>query len=309
MRNIATPKHNGQTMIKKTTLALATVLLFNLTTKAQTFELDQVRQIPSISESNMKTIALSIQKLFDQAIKEPEKNSTIKAVSETVYGYYDTDGDSKLDKVNPRNGKQYAQSDESDLKKNNRLLFNLTFDDIGKLVVPDKIYVISNRQEEENRRILTVGLLAFELNVTEDIKKELSTVQLKNLAKADVNSLTGGLNPVTIKIPFNLSFGTAKSKETQGKVIKRGEQIDITISRYFKGVEEKNKFIDMIKEQTDILQYKKGEFDFIIEETSFGYHIDINIMRDMIWSSQPTSFSVTTEKVKSFSGQGKKANK
>ncbi len=296
-------------MIKKLTFALTTVLLLNLTATAQTFELDQVRQVPSIDESNMKIIAFSVQKLFDEAIKEPEKYSTIKAVSETVYGFYDTDGDGRLDKVNPRNGKQYSTSDNEELKKNDRFLFNLTFDEKGNLVVPEKIYIISNREEEKDRRILTVGLIAFELPVTESVRTELSKVSLQNIAKADVNSLTGGLNPVTVKIPFNLKYGASKSTETTGKAIKSGDNIKISISRYFKGVEEENKFILMLKEQTDILEYKKGEFDFIIEASSFGYHIDINIMRDMVWSSQPKSFSVITEKVKSFTGQGKKIKK
>jgi PAS domain-containing protein len=296
-------------MTKKLTFALATVLLLNLTATAQTYELDQVRQVPSIDESNMKIIAFSVQKLFDEVIKEPEKYSSIKAVSETVYGFYDTDGDGRLDKVNPRNGKQYSSSDSEELKKNNRFLFNLIFDDKGNLVVPEKIYVISNREEEKDRRILTVGLIAFELPISESVRAELLKVRLQNIAKADVNSLTGGLNPVTIKIPFNLKYGASKSTETTGKALKSGDNIKISISRYFKGVEEENKFISMLKEQTDILEYKKGEFDFIIEASSFGYHIDINIMRDMVWSSQPKSFSVVTEKVKSFTGQGKKIKK
>lgn len=296
-------------MTKKLTFALATVLLLNLTATAQIYELDQVRQVPSIDESNMKIIAFTVQKLFDEVIKEPEKYSSIKAVSETVYGFYDTDGDGRLDKVNPRNGKQYSSSDSEELKKNNRFLFNLIFDEKGNLVVPEKIYVISNREEEKDRRILTVGLIAFELPISESVRAELLKVRLQNIAKADVNSLTGGLNPVTIKIPFNLKYGASKSTETTGKALKSGDNIKISISRYFKGVEEENKFISMLKEQTDILEYKKGEFDFIIEASSFGYHIDINIMRDMVWSSQPKSFSVVTEKVKSFTGQGKKIKK
>jgi len=54
---------------------------------------------------------------------------------------------------------------------------------------------------------------------------------------------------------------------------------------------------------------EQDNLDFIIEASSFGYHIDINIMRDMVWSSQPKNFSVVTEKVKSFTGQGKKIKK
>ena len=54
------------------------------------------------------------------------------------------------------------------------------------------------------------------------------------------------------------------------------------------------------------MQYKKGTFQFVIEEKFYNYHIDVNIGRDMVYSSQPKSFSVSTEHVKSFSGEGKK---
>ena len=297
-------------MTKKLPFALAIVLLLNLPTMAQTFEIDLIKQVPSITANNMKIIAVSVQKLFEEAIKNPDKNSSLKAVSDTVYGFYDIDGDRKLDKVNPRNGKQYTASDNEGLKKNSSLLFNLTFEDSGNLIVPEKIYVISNRDEDqEDRTIKTVGLLAFELTMTESIKSELSKVKLQDLAKTDVNSLTGGLNPVAIKIPFDLSFNASEAHETKGKAVKNIDLIDITINRYFKGWEEKEKFIKMLKEQTDILEYKKGDFEFVIEENSFDYHIDINIQRDIVWSSQPTRFLVKTEKLKSFSGDGKKIKK
>ncbi|MCA6368565.1 MAG: hypothetical protein IM618_16160 [Cytophagales bacterium] len=274
-------------------------------TKDQTFELDRVKQIPYINESSMKTIVLSIQKLFNEAIREPEKNSTIKAVSDTVYTYYDVNDDGLLDKVRSSIGKLYSQSDENDLKKNDRLLFNLTFDDHGNLDIPDRIYVISNREESVNRQNLIVGLFAFELNVTEDARTELSAVRLQNLAKFDDNS-SRGLTPVKIKIPLYLSFGAPEVVETKGRVIKRGDQIEITSNDY---IGDKDKLIETLKKQTNILEYKKGEFDFVIEKSSSYYYTDMNIFRGSVWSQQTQNFPIKSETVKSFLGQGKKVTK
>jgi len=304
MRNSITKKINK--MKKVVTVFLATIAI-SLSTFAQTYELDKVRQMPSIDEDNIKVIAFEIQELYATTIKNPEKNSTIKAVSETVSTFYKPSN--KYVKVNPINGKQYTSNDKEDLDKNTRLLFNLTFDENGKLIVPDKIYVISHREEDQaDRTIKKVGLIAFQLIITDDIKTKLSKVTLQHLAKADINSMTGELKPVSIKIPFELSAGLPKLYNTKGKVTKRGDNIYISIDRYFKGNEEQE-IIELIKKQTDILDYKKGNFDFVLEKKTQGCHLDFNIMRGMMYSSQPKSFSVETKTIKSFTGEGKKITK
>ncbi len=290
------------------------------------YELDEVKQLPTIDNSNMDIIAATIQQLFIEVLKDPIKYSTLSATEETVYSFYDSDEDRKLHKINPVNGKQYTSSDSTRLRLNQvssyrndiietSLFFNLTFDENGKLVVPEKINVISYRREDVKRNgstyIENVGLLAFELIITEDAKIQLSKVQLKNLAGIDVNSLTGGVKPVSIKCPFNLKYGISKSGETKGHAVKRGNFIDVSLSRYFKDTEEKTNIINLLKLQTEILTYKKGEFDFIIVKESSYRNVGFNIVADNIIANRVSKTSsggssTQAERVISFSGEGKK---
>ena len=142
--------------------------------------------------------------------------------------------------------------------------------------------------------------------IPDSIKTKLKSVKLKNAAAVDKNSLSGGLSPVSISIPFNLSFGYDEPNETSGTVIKRGNLIDISIKRYFRGVEEKEQFMELLKNNSELMQYKKGTFQFVIEEKHYGYRIDINIGRDMFLSSQPKSFSISSISVKSLTSTSKK---
>jgi len=306
---------------------ILTMLLLTFTAQAQkTYELHEVKQIPTIDKSNMDIIASSIQKLFKDALKDPLKNSSTTAANETVYAFYDSDDDRKLHQMNPSNGKQYTVSDSSRLRLNQinsyrkemaetTLLFNLTFDENGKLIVPEKINVISYRKEDVKKNgstyIEQVGLLAFELVVTDSIKKQLAQVKLKTLAQIDVNSLTSGLKPVAIHCPFNLQYGSYQSDKTTGHATKRGDNIDVTIERYFKDSEEKNNIITILKEKSEILTYKKGEFDFtIVKEISYrsvGFNIVAdNMIANRVSKTSAGGSSTQTEKVISFSGEGKK---
>lgn len=310
------------------TFTLLTLLLLNFTTtQAQKiYELHEVKQIPTIANDNMDIIASSIQKMFTDAIKDPQKNSTTAAANEVVYSFYDSDEDRKLHQMNPSNGKQYTVSDSSRLRLNQinsyrkemsetSLLFNLTFDENGKLIVPEKINVISYRTEDVKKNRSTyveqVGLLAFELVVSDSIKKQLAQVKLKTLAQIDVNSLTGGLKPVAILCPFNFKCGSYQSDKTKGHAIKKGDNIDISIEGYFKDSDEKDKIINILKEKSEILTYKKGEFDFIIaKEVSYrsvGFNIVAdNIIANRISKTSTGGSSKKVDKVISFSGEGKK---
>ena len=295
-------------------LAKSTVFLFlllaicfsSLNSNAQTVELDQVKQLPSISKRNMQAIAIVANNLYKLAKIEPIKYSNIKAVSETVYAFYDVDWNGSLDKVNPLNGRRFSEENRSDLDSNNRLLFNLEFDEQGKLIVPEFLYVISCREEtQDDRKIVTVGSIAFELP-TREYQDLLSKISLTNLAKTDINSLTGDLNPVAVKIPFELAIYEREPRITNGEAIKRGDRIDITINRYFDGIEEKEKFIKMLKTETDIQEYKKGRFNFSIAKTETKFYFDMNIPRGSMVSMQSTEFSIYNETVATFEGEGKK---
>lgn len=296
-------------MLAKTRFFLFHVLVifFNsLNSYGQTVELDEVKQLPSISRRNMQAIALVANNLYKLAKLEPTKYSNIKAVSETVYAFYDVDWNGTLDKINPLNGRRFSEESRGDLDVNNRLLFNLDFDEQGKLIVPEFLYVISCREEtQEDRKIVTVGSIAFKLP-TEEYQDLLSKILLTNLAKTDINSLTGELNPVAVKIPFELAIYEREPRITNGEAIKRGDRIDISIERYFDGIKEKEEFIEMIKAETDIQEYKKGRFNFSIAKTETEFYFDMNIPRGLMVSMQAIKFSVYNEKVATFEGEGKR---
>ena len=135
---------NYTIMKKKILLLIAIVLICVTGMKAQKiYELNDLKQIPDIDEDNMKIIALSIVDLYKNAIKTPEKYSSDEAVKDTVYLFYDKNWNGKLNKINPSNGEKYSSIKNEELEKNNRLLFNLNFDESGNLIVPEKIFVIS----------------------------------------------------------------------------------------------------------------------------------------------------------------------
>jgi len=292
--------------MKKTSLLfIATILFFSQGLYAQKiYELDEVEQIPYIDEDNMKTIAFSIYNLYQKAITTPERNSTYESVEDTVFLFYDTDWDGVLNKINPVSGKKY-NNNKIDLEKNNMLLFNLVFNPNESLIVPEKISVVSYRKVEIDRAYKQVGLLAFELTVSDSLITILKNVKLYSPAAVDKNSLSGGLSPVNVLIPFNLRFGNSKSKEKSGVVIKRGDIIDVSLDRYRIG-DKKHQIVEALKNDTDLMQYKKGNFQFIMEENKFGLNIDINIGRDAFVRSQPKSFSIPSISIKSFTGKGKK---
>lgn len=295
------------TIMKKTTLLLiATILFFSQGLYAQKiYELDEVKQIPYIDEYNMKTIAFSIYNLYLEAITSPESNSTNEAVEDTVFLFYDTDWDGVLNKLNPLSGKKYSNIEKSNLEENNILLFNLTFNPNKSLIIPEKLFVISYRKVEVDLVYKQVGLLAFELTVSDSLRTILKNVKLYSPAAVDKNSLSGGLSPVKVLIPFNLRFGNSKFKERAGTVIKRDDFIDISLN--MNQIEsDKSQIIESLKINTDLMQYKKGRFQFVMEENKFGLSIDVNIGRDAIVRSQPKSFSSPSISIKSFTGKGKK---
>ena len=187
-------------------LAFCTITVFSFGQRA--YELDELKQIPTVDEPNMEIIATTVWAMYKDAIKAPEASSTIEAVNEVVYGFYDYYSDGVLKKVNPMKGQQFTSFGKQDLEKNNRLRFNLTFDEYGKLVVPNKILLISYRNEEvyENsqRKILIKGELSFECTVSDSVKSKLSSVRLQKVAKADKNSLSHDLSVVRTLVPFDI---------------------------------------------------------------------------------------------------------
>ena len=293
-----------------------------------------MKEIPFVNKESMKVLATSIWALYQNAIQRPEISSTSQGTNEVIYAYYDKNHAGKLDKVNPTSGSKYSIVDTAELQKNNRLLFNSTFDVEGNLIIPNKVIVISNRWSKDHDYGTEIGLLAFELNITDSVKQELNKVKLRTTAKTDINSLTGDLSPVAVKIPFNITTKKAEKVERiYGKVVKNKDYFQFSFTEAWYATDNdgsqtssrqetiaedtKSQVIEFIKARSELPEYKNGTFDFVVEKrtayTSFA--IDENIFRDnMVWSSeentQATNAIIPTStpeyKVLKFEGKGKK---
>jgi hypothetical protein len=327
---------NFKTVFMRTKiLILLTLSFLTVSAIAQTKELDEVKQVPFVDKEGMKIISTSVWTLYLEAIKTPEKTSTSQSASEIVYAYYDRYSNRKYDKVNPANGKKFYLSDTADLNKNNQLLFNLNFDVDGNLIVPNKINVLSNRWSDGRNYGSRIGFIAVELNIPDSIKQQLTNVKLKRLAKADINSLTGSLSPVAIKLPF--AIGTSQTERVEriyGTIVKDKDRYQVSFTEAwwatdFDGTqtgsqklelteELKNQATEVVKESPELSEYKNGTFTFIVEKRTplDNYDIDVNILRDnIVWSSETQSTSTSTVrgtpkfKIQKFEGTGKKIKK
>jgi hypothetical protein len=327
--------HFKTAFMRTKTLILLTLSFLTASAIAQTKELDEIKQVPFVDKQGMNIISTSLWTLYLDAIKTPEKTSTSQSARETVYAYYDRYSNGKLDKVNPAKGKMFSSADTADLNKNNQLLFNLNFDIEGNLIVPNKINVLSNRWSDGRNYGKRIGFIAVELNVTDSIKEQLAKVKLKRLAKADINSLTGSLSPVAIKLPF--AIGTSQAEKIEriyGKVVKDKDRFQFSFTEAWTAMDIdgtstasqkqeltedlKNEVTEVLKVSPELSEYKNGTFTFVIEKRTpiNNYNIDVNILRDnMVWSSETQSTSTTTIRdiprfrIQKFEGSGKKIKK
>ncbi|MBC7384057.1 MAG: hypothetical protein H7296_13915 [Bacteroidia bacterium] len=296
-----------KTVVNKIGLIYLWALYLPFTLTAQTYDLDKVKSIPSIDESNMKIIATSVWILYGQALKDPIKFSNSIAADDTVYAFKDFEINDKYEKLSWVRGKQYTLCNRDELDSNNRLLFNLKFDVTGKLIIPEKLYVISHRQETLDGVILTKGCRSFELKVTDSIKAELEKVKLERVVLGRIG-LKGEYTPVEIKIPFNLSH-LESSQSIKVKLVINKKRFDIFS-------EEKGLIYDndtnLIKAMLEfleykLLQYKKAQYTFGFVRDAEGLQIDMNIRRHNIWTSQQTkNFPAFTYRVVNFEGKGVK---
>ena len=86
--------------------------------------------------------------------------------------------------------------------------------------------------------------------------------------------------------------------------MKRGDLINL-ICR----TNEYDHIIEILKYKSELMQYKKGDFQFVIEEKQYDYCIDINIAWGNLYNSQVKRFSISSFSVNSFTGEGKKIKK
>ena len=108
-------------------------LILNLNTFSQKiYDLSEIQQIPSIDSKNMEIITSSIYKLYQLVLQNPQKYSTDNSTKEIVYLYFSKGG--KLVGSNPINGEIYKNEDYEKFIENNKILFNLNFDNSGQIL-------------------------------------------------------------------------------------------------------------------------------------------------------------------------------
>ncbi|MDP1726066.1 MAG: hypothetical protein Q8M15_04730 [Bacteroidota bacterium] len=293
-------------------IVLTVFIVFNLTfnMSAQVFELNELKQAPSVNEKNMNTIAMSIWFLFEEAMKNPIKYSNPAATAQTVFEYRETAFNSRCEKLSEAKGRLYTLCYQNELDLNNRLLFNLKFDSTGRLIVPGTIYVIFNRQELTEGNLIVKGSWAFELIVTDSIKATLLKVQLESPALSAI-SKGGEFHAVEVNIPFNITHLEGSLNFNSVLEIKKK---NFNLFTEEKGAIYKND-TNMIKAilefmEYKLLQYDQGRFKFEITRYVEGLQIDLNIRRHKVWTSQQTkNFPVYTYRVSNYEGQGEKSRR
>ncbi len=289
-------------------------LILNLNTFSQKiYDLSEIQQIPSIDSKNMEIITSSIYKLYQLVLQNPQKYSTDNSTKEIVYLYFSKGG--KLVGSNPINGEIYKNEDYEKFIENNKILFNLNFDNSGQILLPQNFVFISYKEKIlPSRQIIETNLYSFEIEINDSIRTEFSKARLEILAKANINSVTGGYSPVHIKLPLNMKlykFNTPTISQGQGTIL--NDIINITyLNRNYKTSSEKQEIITLISNQTDILTYKKGTFLFEIEEikTGYGASAEINISRSFSISKR-SGFEISnlTVNIKNFNCNGTKKKK
>jgi hypothetical protein len=279
------------------------------------YELDEVSKIPIIDRENMEVIAFTISDLYKETIKTPEIYSTDSAVKSKVFLYFKI-RDKTIIKSKSISGLEFSRNQTPDIENNNRLLFNLIFNENGELFVPDKLFVISYRNDYRGE-VTKTNLTSFELKISDSLRTTLQNVKLQRPGLVDKNSLSGDLSPVKVLIPFDLSFRPLTPTE-----IRNFERTEIDVSIYIKEgnieftfggrLDEpiKQKLIKLIEEHTDLSQYFNGRLYFKIEQRIFNTSIGYNMENDIFVNTESVGvgFNISTFSVKSVMGEVKKKN-
>lgn len=300
----------GMTIKTNKPTKIALLFLFNfmflvsLTNAQKVYELNEINRIPYIENSDMRKIALSLFDLYKEAVKSPEKYSTIESTKDTVNYFVYINSEEPLRKYDTITGLKYSAINQSDIEKNNRIFFNLNFDEFGNIDISDNLNFISCRTDNKGN-IIKAGAIAFNLSLPDSTLNKLKEIKLETTAAIDINSLNDELKPVKVKIPLKVSLIERPSDFRNGKVEKKGDKIGYQF-KYIRDNEEEEQVIDIIEKKTNIAEYKKGLFDFSIRIRKFEYNINFCLDWQMFYSPQPTSFNIYTLELESFSGEGKK---
>lgn len=248
----------------------------------------------------MKALADVVLAAYAAAIQSPQEHSTAMAAEETVYAFYDINSDGRLDKLNARQGKRFTVEDTADLAKDDRLMFSLLFDANGTLQMPDKLNVIAHREEQQGRSIKEVGLLAFQLPLTQEQKTQLEAVKLKVTAKVDMNSMTGDLKPVPVLLPFTLTRDKPTTHLIEGTITKNMGRTYLSLNSFNS---MQSQIDELLKNEPLLLKATYQDFAFTVAYNTSGYNIDVRELRDNFIvrsNSQAKSFNTNTLTVSKF---------
>ncbi len=294
--------------IKKTALILFLIINHSYIITAQTFELDRVKLIPAIDESNMKIIASSIWFLYVEAMKSPQKYTNPKSMDNTVYTYLNIESTDRYEKIMPVKGRLYTPCYKEDLDLNNRLLFNLKFDVTGKLFVPASIFVISTQRVINDEANLATTNWAFELMLTDSIKAVFDKVKLEQPVLSGKALESGEFKPVEVLVPFNLTH-LANSQNLKAILEIRNKKFQLFSEEKGQIFENDTNLVKAVLEfmEYKLLQYKNGKFKLVLMHHAEGLQIDLNIKRNPVWNSPQTkNFPTFWVQVISCEGEGEK---
>ncbi len=277
--------------------------LVSVANAQKVYELNEIKQIPYINNSDMKTIAYSLFELYKTEINSIEKLSNSNSGEDMIRCYVLISGD-LIRKNDSLMGENYSSIHKVDLEKNNMIFFNLIFDENGNIDFSDNLNIISCRTDNRGDFVRN-GAISLNLSLPDSIFNKLKDIKLARVAAIDINSLNDELKPVKVKIPLRISFYERPSDSRQGKVMKKGENIAYQF-KFIRDDEEKEEIINIVEKKTNLLEYKKGIFDFELKKRNFEYYITFCLNWQMTYSTQPTELKTTFFELESFTGEGKK---
>jgi hypothetical protein len=296
----------NNTTNKPTKIALLFLINFfflvSMTNAQKVYELNEINQIPYINKSDMKTIAYSLFELYKTEIKSPEKLSNSDLIEVKVRCFVLINSNLIL-QYDSLIGLNYTSMHQIDLEKNDKIFFNLFFNENGSIDISDNLNVISCRTDNIENFVRN-SAFALNLSLPDSLINKLKKINLETVAAIDINSLNNELKPVKIKIPFKVAFYERPSEKITGTVEKRGERVGFNFN--YLNEDEKNQIIKIIETKTDLMQYKKGLFEFVLKRRIFEYYITFCFDWQMYYSSQPTDIRINSIELETFTGQGKK---
>lgn len=258
--------------------------------KGQSLELDYFKgKAPSISKEDMQTIGMTIINLVEIIKKTPNDYLAKNDELDTVYSYFSFNSNTYLEKVNPKYGLMYNNVPSIEIAAFRYATVNLIFDGRGKLILQDKLGVILYDDKG------SFNNCNFKVNFNDTLRTNLNQVKLN------------GNHGVQIKIPITVFYFKQEGNTYEGVVTKQNEKIDVNVDGYILHPSILESLKKALIEKTDIINYKKGRFNFKLNYSDFSCNTDYNIIvNGGGYSAFNKSFQYTSIDILDFNGKGKR---